>query len=133
VIERERYIHRSNNENTHLTSLPTPLHPSLALVHGARSAGLRCVLLRVPAPAVVNVLPDPVPTSIPEPEPAPAVSRSSNGWVHAKGDTPRTKNSGRSGIRGRTGSTRRKKRRMTVSRSEVCVDRWMIDEVGSEA
>jgi len=48
-----------------------------------------------------------------------------NGCVNAKGNTPRTKNSGRSGIRGRIGSKVRKERRVRVTRREVYVDRWV--------
>jgi hypothetical protein len=43
-----------------------------------------------------------------------------------KGDIPRMKNRGRSGINGRIGSRRREERSVSVRRREVCVDRWVI-------
>jgi hypothetical protein len=41
------------------------------------------------------------------------------GCVHIKGDRPRPKNSSRSGIRGKTGSKKRKESRVSVRTSEV--------------
>jgi hypothetical protein len=207
--DRETHANTSPTKTTHLTSPPTPLHPSLPLVQGARSEGFRCVLLHVPDPAEAT----PDPRSRHSPSPSPASPRSSctcneeeeagpgpgahlsfshsstsrisapqclssslslsiqrrsfififrkvyltygspvnvpppfvvlrfilglplskgmiqpwvNGCVHMKGDIPRMKNRGRSGINGRIGSRRREERSVSVRRREVCVDRWVI-------
>jgi len=49
-----------------------------------------------------------------------------------KGDTPRMKNSGRSGIKGKVSSRRREERSVSVRRSEVCVDWWVMWGVRGE-